>query len=163
MLVLAEAASARDQRPAGMNARRLASRAAAYAWAAPATALGAAAGLVVLCLGGRVRFVSGTAEFHGAAVARVLAGRRGTRPCGALTLGHVVLGTSPAWLSVLRAHERVHVRQYERWGLFFLPAYALSSLWQLARGRHWYRDNFFERRAYAAGGARRRLRPAPSR
>ena len=146
-----------------MNARRLVSRAAAYAWAAPDTALGLAAGLVVLCLGGRVRFVSGTAEFHGAVVARVLTGRRGSRPYGAVTLGHVVFGASPAWLSRLRDHERVHVSQYERWGLFFLPAYVLSSLWQLARGRDWYRDNRFERRAYGAGGTRRRPRSGLSR
>jgi len=96
-----------------MNAR-LVSRVAAYAWAAPNTALGAAAGLVVLCLGGRVRFVSGTAELHGAVVARMLTGPRGSRPYGAMTLGRVVLGASPARLSALRGHERVHVRQYER-------------------------------------------------
>jgi hypothetical protein len=89
-----------------MNTRHLVSRAAAYAWAAPNTALGIAAGLVVLCLGGRVRFVAGTAEFH---------------------------------------------------------AYALSSLWQLAHGRDWYRDNRFELRAYGAGDARRRRRSGPSR
>ena len=145
-----------------MNARRLVSRAAAYAWAAPNTALGVAAGLIVLCLGGRVRFVSGTAEFHGPIVARLLSGRRGSRPYGAVTLGHVVIGASPARLSALRGHERVHVRQYERWGFLFLPAYALSSLWQLAHGRDWYRDNRFELRAYGAGGARRRLRSGPS-
>ena len=57
----------------------------------------------------------------------------------------------------------MHVRQYERWGIFFLPAYALSSLWQLAHGRDWYRDNRFELRAYAAGGARRRPPSGPSR
>jgi hypothetical protein len=42
----------------------------------------------------------------------------------------------------------VHVTQYEVWGPLFLPAYLASSFWQLARGRHVYRDNFFERRAY---------------
>jgi hypothetical protein len=135
-----------------MNVRHIVSRAAAYAWAAPNTLLGVAAGLVVLFLGGRVRLVAGTAEFHGAAVACLLTGPRGSRPYGAVTLGHAVLGASPERLSALRGHERVHVRQYERWGIFFLPAYALSSLWQLARGRRWYRDNFFERRAYAARG-----------
>ncbi|MDO8964417.1 MAG: hypothetical protein Q7W30_08015 [Coriobacteriia bacterium] len=46
-------------------------------------------------------------------------------------------------------HEHVHVRQYERWGPFFLPAYAISSLVQLARGGDPYRDNRFERQAYA--------------
>ena len=79
-----------------MDTRRLVSRAAAYAWAAPTTALGVAAGLVVLCLGGRVRFVQGTAEVHGAVVARVLAtGPRRSRPLRRPTLGHVVLGAEP--------------------------------------------------------------------
>jgi hypothetical protein len=41
------------------------------------------------------------------------------------------------------------VRQYERWGAFFIPAYLLSSLVQLARGRDPYRENHFERQAYA--------------
>jgi hypothetical protein len=41
------------------------------------------------------------------------------------------------------------VRQYERWGVFFFPAYALCSLWQAMRGRDWYRDNPFEREARA--------------
>ena len=43
---------------------------------------------------------------------------------------------------------------------FFLPAYALSGLWQLVHGRHWYRDNFFERQAYVVGAARRSVRDA---
>jgi hypothetical protein len=50
----------------------------------------------------------------------------------------------------LRAHEQVHVRQYERWGPFFVPAYLASSLWQGLCGRHLYRDNHFERPAFAA-------------
>ncbi len=33
-------------------------------------------------------------------------------------------------------------------GVLFLPAYFASSLWQLARGRRCYRDNWFERQAY---------------
>jgi hypothetical protein len=60
----------------------------------------------------------------------------------------VVLGTDRATLDAAREHERVHVRQYEQWGPLFLPAYFASSLWQLARGRRCYRDNWFERQAY---------------
>ena len=47
----------------------------------------------------------------------------------ALTLGHVVLGVSQAALDDTRAHERVHVAQYERWGPLFLPAYLAASGW----------------------------------
>jgi hypothetical protein len=41
------------------------------------------------------------------------------------------------------------VRQYERWGVVFFLAYPLSSLWQAARGRHYYWDNWFEVQARA--------------
>jgi hypothetical protein len=79
--------------------------------------------------------------------------RRGTLPAAgveALTLGHVVLGRDRRCLERCREHERVHVAQYERWGPLFLPAYLLSSLWLLATGRDPYRDNPFERQAFAA-------------
>lgn len=121
----------------------------AYAWAAPNTALGVLAGIAVLCLGGRLRFVAGVAEFHGGRAGRFLAGLPAPFRFGAMTLGHVILGASKGDLARFRRHEHVHVRQYERWGVFFLPAYALSCLWQVARGRPLYRHNFFERQAYA--------------
>ncbi|MGH7729619.1 MAG: hypothetical protein ACRENJ_00010, partial [Candidatus Eiseniibacteriota bacterium] len=59
------------------------------------------------------------------------------------------LGTSAAALAATRAHERAHVAQCERWGPLFLPAYAIASLVALARGADAYRDNWFEREAYA--------------
>ena len=52
-----------------------------------------------------------------------------------MTLGHVVLGRSAAALAETRAHERVHVTQCERWGPFFVPAYAASSLRRLGARR----------------------------
>ena len=61
----------------------------------------------------------------------------------AITLGHVVLCVDdidePTFI-----HELVHVRQYERWGPLFIPAYIVSSLVAAIRGRHFYRDNTFE-------------------
>lgn len=66
----------------------------------------------------------------------------------ALTLGHIILAPTPQAHAITRSHERVHVRQYMRWGPLFLPAYALSSLWQWCRGGDPYRDNRFEREAY---------------
>lgn len=65
-------------------------------------------------------------------------------PYRAITLGHVIVGVTWRDLRHSLAHELVHVRQYERWGLLFFPAYALSSLWQLLRGRRPYWDNAFE-------------------
>ena len=70
----------------------------------------------------------------------------------ALTLGHVVLAVDARSLTALRAHEREHVRQYERWGALFGPAYLLSVLWQVLRGADPYRANRFERQAYAVAG-----------
>jgi hypothetical protein len=96
------------------------------------------------------RLVAGTAEFHGGLVSRVCARPPSSLSFGAITLGHIILGVSESELSALREHELVHVRQYERWGPFFLPAYALSSAWQVIHGRCGYRDNFFERQAYAS-------------
>jgi hypothetical protein len=64
-----------------------------------------------------------------------------------MTLGHVVLGTDQAALEQTRAHELAHVRQAERWGPLFLPAYLAASAWAWLAGRHYYRDNWFERDA----------------
>lgn len=121
----------------------------AYIWAAPNTALGIVLGFVILGLGGRVRIVTGVAEFHGGKAGRFFASLPHPLCFGAMTIGHVILGTCHRELATLRTHEHVHVRQYERWGMFFLPAYALSSLWEVSHGRCGYRNNFFERQAYA--------------
>jgi hypothetical protein len=75
-----------------------------------------------------------------------------------MTLGHVILAVDRSALNELRVHEHVHVRQYERWGPLFVPAYFLSSLLQLLRGRHPYRENHFERQAYAVDAQRRLAR-----
>lgn len=72
----------------------------------------------------------------------------------ALTLGHVVLGRDLDCLAASRAHERVHVAQYERWGPLFLPAYLLASVAALVQGRHPYEDNHFERSAFAVADPR---------
>jgi hypothetical protein len=60
-----------------------------------------------------------------------------------------VIGRDAEALACTRAHERAHVAQYERWGVFFLPAYAVASMSAAARGRHFYLDNRFEREARA--------------
>ena len=136
-----------------MYIRRLSSRFMAYAWAAPNTLLGLALGLVMLCLGGQLRLVAGVAEFHGGWLGRIVARAPKSVGFGAMTLGHTIVGVDQATLCVLRAHEHAHVRQYEQWGLFFLPAYALSSLWQVINGRSAHASNFFEKQACAMASA----------
>lgn len=110
-----------------------------YAWAAPCSLVGLAlAGAFLLC-GGRARMRSGVLE-----VALRRRARQTRFPFGAITFGHVVLGLDEMVLDRLRAHEFVHVGQYERWGLVFFLAYPASSLWQWLRGRNPYWDNHFE-------------------
>jgi hypothetical protein len=116
------------------------------AWASPASALGLAVGLASLASGGSVRRRCGVLEFHGGA-ARWLLSHFPFQPI-AMTLGHTVLGLTAAGLDVVRKHELVHVRQYERWGPFLIPAYLLASLVLWIRGRDPYRDNPFEIEAY---------------
>ena len=101
--------------------------------------------------GGRVRFVDGVLEMHGRTIAWVL---KHLIPisggAGAMTFGHVVIGRDTERLDATRFHERVHVRQYERWGIFFYPAYLLSSFWLILRRRDSYLENPFEKEAYEA-------------
>lgn len=123
-------------------------RLAAYLWASPTTAVGLLFAPFAL-LGGGWQVVDGILELHGGFVRWFL--RHATLLPGgasAMTLGHVVLGQDLDCLEWSRAHERVHVRQCERWGPFFLPAYGIGSLIAWARGKHPYRDNPFEREAY---------------
>jgi hypothetical protein len=119
----------------------------AWLWASPWTVVGLIAGVVGLATGGRMQRRCGVIEFSGGAVSWLLA-RLPYRPA-AMTLGHVVLGQCPAMLDHCRTHELVHVRQYERWGPLFIPAYLASSAIIWLRGGDPYRDNPFEREAYA--------------
>jgi hypothetical protein len=66
----------------------------------------------------------------------------------AMTLGHVIIGQTAAGLDITREHEWVHVRQYERWGPLFIPAYLGCSLVLWVRRREAYLANPFERQAY---------------
>jgi hypothetical protein len=143
-----------------MSIARIAWRTAGYLWASPNSALGALAGLAVLCLGGRARYHTGTLEFGGGLLGKLVERLPARCRFSAITFGHVILGIDESVLAQARVHERVHVRQYECWGPFFLPAYALSSAWQLACGRCAYRDNFFERAAFATEAETRMQRHA---
>lgn len=122
-----------------------------YIWAAPTTLLGLPFVPLAALSGGAVRVVSGVIEVHGGAV-EVFLCRCTLLPGGAtaMTLGHVVLGRDALSLDMTRDHERVHVRQVERWGPLFIPAYLLSSCLAWARGGDAYRDNAFEKEAYGS-------------
>jgi len=120
-----------------------------YLWALPTTMLGLVFVPLAMLTRGGVRVVSGVVEVYGGWVEIFL--RRCTllpNGASAMTLGHVVLGRDETQLDLTRAHERVHVRQVERWGPLFIPAYLIASLIQWARGKRAYDDNPFEREAF---------------
>lgn len=133
---------------AGTGPSAAAVRALKYGWALPCTALGLVLVGAALATGARATVVEGVLEAHGGLLEPLL--RRCVPLRGgasAMTLGHVVVGRDANALHRTRAHERAHVRQTERWGPFFVPAYVVSSLVVAARGGHYYRDNRFERDA----------------
>lgn len=117
-------------------------------WASPNTVLGLGIGGLGLCFGGRVRKRGRVIEFYDGGVKWLLHRLPHGQFTLALTLGHVILGQTDASLDISRDHELVHVAQYERWGPLMLPAYFSSSLYMWLTGRHFYRDNPFERQAY---------------
>lgn len=117
-----------------------------YLWAGPGTLIGLTIGLIGLCTGGGARRVHHTMEFHGGGIRWAL--QRTPVQAMAMTLGHIVIGQSKAALDITREHEWVHIRQYERWGPFFLPAYLVWSLGLWLAGRDAYRGNPFEREAF---------------
>ena len=102
-------------------------------WTSPNTALGLIFGAVSVTLGARAQFGRNALEFLGNPLV-ALGGK------AALVLGntiHYAPGRGPhelvlrydrsGWVR-LGEHERAHTAQYERWGPFFLPAYAISWL-----------------------------------
>ncbi|MGE5617997.1 MAG: hypothetical protein ACM3US_01925 [Sphingomonadaceae bacterium] len=109
-----------------------------YLWASPTTALGLLAALASLSaprIQGPILLCRSRRGF-----ARLFLTRRGY--C-AITLGHLVLITPDATPEIL-THEYVHVRQAERWGPLFLPAYLAAMLATRAKGKDPYLDNPFE-------------------
>ena len=137
--------------------RQFARKTLVYAWTFPTSTVGLIATTLAAVTGDRVggrsrqRVVDGVLEVHGGLVTWILTHCTLLEGgASAMTLGHVVLGRDEMLLDLTRDHERVHVRQCERWGPLFLPAYLLSSAYIFLRGGRPYRDNPFEREAYDA-------------
>lgn len=137
--------------PKRMTPNRLA-RLAKLTWAAPCSLVGLLAAAIALPFGARGRVMSGVLEIALTRSETTRAAVLRRLPFRAITLGHVVIGAGDEDLDHSRAHELVHVRQYERWGLAFFIAYAASSAWQLMRGRRAYWDNHFEVEARRLSG-----------
>ncbi|MBW6469120.1 MAG: hypothetical protein K0B85_08195 [Coriobacteriia bacterium] len=128
-----------------------------YLWALPYTLMGLLFVPFVILSGGRARVFRGVLELDGPLPAFWLRHVVLVRGAAAITIGHVVLGRDDRALAVTRSHERVHVRQYERWGPAFVPAYLIAGLWAMLRRKGAYRGNYFEqearRRSGRGGGA----------
>jgi hypothetical protein len=114
-----------------------------YTWAAPTSLVGLTAGGLTLLSGGHVQRRRGALEFYGGFSRWFLSSMPFVR-ASAMTLGHVIIGRDPGCLESCRDHEQAHVRQVERWGGLFIPAYLVASAWAWLRGQHYYFDNWFE-------------------
>ncbi len=120
----------------------------AVLWAAPWTLFGLSIGTLALLTGGRARRVGCVLEFSGGFAAVFLEVFPMVAGASAVTFGHTVLGRTQDALDDCRQHELVHVRQYERWGPLFVPAYLLCWLLLWLSGRNAYFGNPFERQAF---------------
>lgn len=119
-----------------------------YVWAGPWTLVGCMIGCLGIVTGGTLRIEGGSLEFAGGVIIPMLRSIPIQGGAVAITLGHVVLGITQSDLSRCRDHEQVHIRQYERWGPFFVPAYLLAGIAVWLRGKDPYRANPFEVEAF---------------
>jgi hypothetical protein len=113
-----------------------------FIWAAPLTAFGVAPAFLVWLARGHARWCDGALDVHGPIARRVL-----TLPWlnfSAITIGHIIIARDADCCARAGAHERVHVRQGERWGPLFPLLYCGAGLWQMVLGRTFYWDNPFE-------------------
>jgi hypothetical protein len=97
-----------------------------------------------LLTGGTVNLRDGVLAVSGGASARLLYPSRFHRGGAAMTFGHVIIARDEKCLNQSWNHERHHVRQFEKWGLFLIPAYWLVSFVLRFRGYDPYLDNPFE-------------------
>ena len=118
-----------------------------YIWTFPNSLIGLLVGVLGLVSGGKCQRRRGCLEFHGGMVTWLLRHVNGNGIL-AMTLGHTIIGQNVAVLRIARDHEHVHVRQYERWGPLFIPAYLFCSAYLWFQKKDCYRDNPFEVEAY---------------
>ena len=115
-----------------------------YFWALPVSCIGLALLPFVIVSGGAIVIVKGVIEAEGALASFLLSRLH----IDSIAIGHVVFGRNLDSLNRCRDHERIHVRQYECWGVLFPVLYLLSSVTALLLGRDPYRDNRFEQEAF---------------
>jgi hypothetical protein len=119
------------------------------AWASPCSLLGIVLAAPLGLAGARARLSSGTIEVFLRINVASCGRLERALPYRAITFGHVIIAVTGEEIEQLRSHERAHVKQYERWGIAFFIAYAVSGAWQVLKGRSPYWDNHFEVEARA--------------
>lgn len=129
-----------------------------FIWPLPWTIIGLFIGVVCRIGGGRIVQYKGTVVCYGPWLSRLLQCVPIPGGASALTLGHVILARSKEDMLITHSHELVHVRQYQRWGPLFVPAYVAASLWLWFAGRDCYRENPFEIEAFHVDSTRAKLR-----
>jgi hypothetical protein len=118
-----------------------------YLWASPNTIIGLVFVPFVWLTRGQAVVRDGVLEIYGGGLAELLSRMPLFGSVAAITFGHIVIARNREALDITRAHERVHVRQCECWGPFFLPAYLVASLWAAVHGQGAYHGNYFEQQA----------------
>jgi hypothetical protein len=93
-----------------------------FLWTLPNTLLGVVAGAFTFQ---RPRVVEGALVFDRRARGLTAVMREFDRT--AMTVGYVIVSSEPVEGTLLR-HEQHHIRQYERWGPFFIPLYLVLSI-----------------------------------
>ena len=116
-------------------------------WAMPITLPALLCAALFCTCRASLRYRDGAFDCAGASVARVLTWLPTNGQVSAITIGHVIFSRDDATAVKWCAHERIHTRQYERWGVFFPLAYVTASAIAWTRGQCPYRDNIFEREA----------------
>lgn len=120
-----------------------------YVWPLPITLFGLILAGIVKASGGNCSRHGNALEASNGAASRLLWLMNPWANIEAITLGHVILARDTNTAARLRTHEHTHVRQYERWGVIFPFAYLASSAIAVMKGGDAYRDNVFEREAFA--------------
>ena len=120
-----------------------------YLWPFPLTLVGLLLALAVRLGGGKWSVRAGVLESCGP-TARLLLRLHPVKGLIAMALGHVVIARDDFCLSRTSAHEREHVRQFERWGPLFPLLYGAEMAYRRLRREDPYADNRFERAANTA-------------
>ena len=116
-------------------------------WPLPYTLFGLAFLLIPIRGDRQLVYYRGTLGVMGKAIERILRRVPIQGGAAAMTLGHTILAVDRQAFIGTWSHERVHVQQYERWGLLFGPLYLGASLMLKLRDKDPYWDNPFEEEA----------------